>query len=247
MDFERISDHIFRMELPMFSFGPISYTVAVWLVQDEQGWTLIDSGPPDSSDVLVSAIARTTRGQGPARVLLTHAHFDHSGGLNAVYVQWHPQIICHAAEAGFVTSERDYRDLPTRNPIFWIAREFFPSPHIGLAVDHQLQRGESIAGMVVIHLPGHSPGQVGYLHSLDQAMICGDTLMNRGGRITPPMRLATADLKLARASIQRLGELDFKHLLPSHGEPIIGDGRRTLLAYLGREAEPDSYGGWRET
>jgi glyoxylase-like metal-dependent hydrolase (beta-lactamase superfamily II) len=244
VDFQRISDHIFRMELPMFSFGPISYSVAVWLVQGEQGWTLIDTGPPDSSDVVVSAVARATRNQGPARVLLTHAHFDHSGGLNAVFVHWQPQILCHAAEAGYVTSERDYRDLGTRNPFFWVAREFFPAPHIGLTVDHELQRGESVAGMVVIHLPGHSPGHVGYLHSSDQAMICGDTVMNRGGRLTPPMRLATADPRQARASIQRLGELDFKHLLPSHGEPITDHGRKALLAYLGRDVESDSMAQW---
>ena len=75
-------------------------------------------------------------------------------------------------------------------------------------------------------------------------MICGDAVMNRGGRITPPMRVLTADPKLARASIQRLGELDFKHLLPSHGQSIVGTGREALQAFLGQEAKPDTLGGW---
>jgi len=244
MDFERISDHIFRMELSVFSVGPFGFSVAVWLIQDNQGWILIDSGPPDSSGIVVSAIARATRGQGPSRMLLTHAHYDHSGGMNAVYVQWQPQIFCHAAEAGYVTGEKDYRDLSTRNPLFWVAREFVPAPNIGLTVTHELQRGESVAEMVVIHLPGHTPGHIGFLHSTDQAMLCGDAIVNRGGRIAPPMRVATADTKLARASIQRLGELDFKHLLPSHGQPILDMGREALLAFLGQEVEPDSLGGW---
>jgi glyoxylase-like metal-dependent hydrolase (beta-lactamase superfamily II) len=125
-----------------------------------------------------------------------------------------------------------------------LLREFIPSPNIGLAVDRELQRGESVAGMVVIHLPGHTPGHIGFLHSTDQAMICGDAIMTRSGRITPPMRMMTADTKLAIASIQRLGELDFKHLLPSHGQPIINEGRRAMLAYLGLQADPDSLGGW---
>ena len=244
MEFERVSEHIFRIEFPLISAGPLRYSVAAWLIYGEDGWTLIDSGPESSADLLVNAIARTTRGQGPIRVLLTHAHYDHSGGLNAVYIQWQPQIICDAAEAEFVTGERDYRDLPTRNPIFWIGREFFPTPHIGLAVNRQLQRGESVAGMVVIHLPGHSPGHIGFLHSIDQAMICGDALMNRGGRITPPMRIATADTKLAQASIQRLGELDFKHLLPSHGEPILDTGHEAMLHALGRRVETGSTSPW---
>jgi glyoxylase-like metal-dependent hydrolase (beta-lactamase superfamily II) len=244
VEFERVSEHIFRIEFPLISAGPFRYSVAAWLIYGEGGWTLIDSGPESSADLLVNAIARTTRGQGPTRVLLTHAHYDHSGGLNAVYIQWQPQIICHSAEAEFVTGERDYRDLPTRNPIFWIGREFFPTPHIGLAVNRQLQRGESVAGMVVIHLPGHSPGHIGFLHSIDQAMICGDALMTRGGRITPPMRIATADTKLAQASMQRLGELDFKHLLPSHGKPILDTGHEAMLHALGRRVETESANPW---
>lgn len=244
VEFERISDHILRMEVEYHPVGPLRFLVALWLIQGDQGWTLIDSGPPDQSDIVVAAIARATRGHGPARVLLTHAHADHSGALNAIYVQWQPQIICHAAEAGFISGERDYRDLSTRNALFWIAREFIPSPNIGLAVTRELQRGESIAGMVVIHLPGHTPGHIGFLHSSDQAMICGDAIMNRGGRIAPPMRMMTADTKLAQASIQRLSDLDFRHLLPSHGKPILDRGREAMLAYFGRDPEPDVHGGW---
>jgi glyoxylase-like metal-dependent hydrolase (beta-lactamase superfamily II) len=244
VEFERVSEHIFRIEFPLISAGPIKHSVAAWLVHGEGGWTLIDSGPENRADVLVNAIARTTRGQGPTRVLLTHAHVDHSGGLNAVYIQWQPQILCHSAETGYITGERDYRDLPTRNPLFWIGREFFPALRVGLAVNHELQRGESVAGMVVIHLPGHTPGHIGFLHSIDQAMICGDAVMNRGGRITPPMRIATADTKLAQASMQRLGELDFKHLLPSHGEPVLESGQHALLKALGRPVDTGSANPW---
>jgi glyoxylase-like metal-dependent hydrolase (beta-lactamase superfamily II) len=244
VDFERVSEHIFRMELPYQAAGPIRFPVALWLIRGDPGWTLIDSGPPDSGEIVVAAIARATRGQGPAQVLLTHAHVDHSGGLNAIHVHWQPPIFCHAAEAGYVTGERDYRDLHTRNPLFWLLREFIPAPNVGLPVARKLQRGESFGGMVVIDLPGHTPGHIGFLHSADQAMICGDAIMNRGGRITPPMRILTADTAQAQASIRRLGELDFRHLLPSHGAPILGEGRAAMLTYLGQAAEPDSHSRW---
>ena len=244
MDFERVSEHIFRMELSYQAAGPIRFPVALWLIRGDQGWTLIDSGPPDSDDIVVAAIARATHGQGPSQVLLTHAHVDHSGALNAIHVNWQPPLLCHATEAGFITGERDYRDLKTRNPLFWLLREFIPSPNVGLPVARELQRGESVAGMVIIHLPGHTPGHLGFLHSDDQAMICGDAIMNRGGRITPPMRILTADTSLAHASIQRLGELDFTHLLPSHGEPILDQGRAAMLAFLGQDAEDESPDRW---
>jgi hypothetical protein len=38
--------------------------------------------------------------------------------------------------------------------------------------------------------------------------------------------------------------LDFKHLLPSHGQPIVGNGWEALQTFLGQEAEPDTMGGW---
>jgi glyoxylase-like metal-dependent hydrolase (beta-lactamase superfamily II) len=88
--------------------------------------------------------------------------------------------------------------------------------------------------MAIIHLPGHSPGQIGFLHPEDRAMICGDAVMNLGNRLAPPFGFFTPDPEAAQSSLRRLGELDFEHLLPSHGQPVIGRGRSAVLRWLGR-------------
>ncbi len=240
-EFEPVSEHIARLELPWRIFDLVNAPVSVWLVRGEGGYTLIDTGPPETADLMVAAVARATGGRGPQRVLLTHGHYDHAGGLEALRVAWNPALLCHREEVPFVTGEMDYRHLRPRSFTFWIGRFFLARNDWGLPVARDLEGGQAADGMAVIHLPGHTPGQIGFLHPQDRAMICGDAVMNLKGRLSPPAAIATPDPETARASIRRLGELDYAHLLPSHGPPILDRGREALLTFLGEgqaEEEP---------
>ncbi len=225
--------------MPFDVIGPISFPVAVWLVQSGDRWTVIDTGVPSFADDVVAAIARVTRGVAPHQILLTHAHYDHGGGLSAIRMAWNPPVICHQDEAVFVTGEMEYRHLSSRNLAYLIGRYFFPAASWGIPVAQTLERGEAISGMVVIHLPGHSPGHIGFLHPEDQAMLCGDAIMNLNDRLSPPISFSTPEPDQAQASIRRLAELDYLHLLPSHGEPILHRGRQAIMQYLGIGAEEE--------
>jgi hydroxyacylglutathione hydrolase len=237
-DFEAISEHIYRLELPFRVFGPVPIPVAVWLIQRGDDWTLIDTGAVETSDSLVSAIARRTRGNGPKRVMLTHGHYDHCGGLPAVRAVWNPAILCHRDAVPFVTGEFGYQHLVPRSFAFWVGRFFMRRAQWEIPISRDLESGQAADGMAVIHLPGHTPGQIGFLHPDDQAMICGDAVMNLNGRLSPPFAMATADPRVARLSMLRLAELDYAHLLPSHGPPILARGREAMLEFLeGREHE----------
>jgi glyoxylase-like metal-dependent hydrolase (beta-lactamase superfamily II) len=235
--FEPVTEHIFRIELSFKLLGRFSIPVAVWLIRYGDDWILVDSGPPETADQLVSAIARATGGSGPNRVLLTHAHQDHSGGLTAVRQAWNSAIMCHVYEVPFVTGEIRYRDLEPQGLAFWIGRFFLRQPSEGLPVARDLQRGEAVDEMALIHLPGHTPGQIGFLHPHDRAMICGDAVMNLSDRLSHPLSIATHDPILARGSIFRLADMDFDHLLPSHGPPILKRGREAMLDFLGGRSD----------
>ena len=238
LDFENISEHISRLEVTWRVFGVVNVPVAVWLIRDGERWTLVDSGPPETADHVVSAVARATNGRGPQTVLLTHAHYDHAGGLAALRMAWNPAVLCHREEVPFVTGEANHRHIEPRSAAFWFGRFVIQSKTWDLPVARDLERGQSAEGMAVIHLPGHSPGQIGFLHPKDRAMFCGDAVMNLRGRLSPPYALATPDPEAARASERRLGELDYEHLLPSHGPAILRRGRQAMLEYLGA-AEAD--------
>ena len=122
--FEQVTDHIHRLELPFPVFGPIVVPVAVWLVAHPDGWTLVDSGPPEAANEMVLAIRQAVRGQSLQRVVLTHAHYDHGGGLAALRLAWNPALICHRAEGPFVTGEMRYRRQTARRVAFLWGRFF---------------------------------------------------------------------------------------------------------------------------
>jgi glyoxylase-like metal-dependent hydrolase (beta-lactamase superfamily II) len=232
--FEQVTDHIYRMEVPFEVVGPVVVPVAMWLVTHRENWTLVDTGPPESANDLVRAVRETTGGRGVRRVLLTHAHYDHAGGLAALQLAWNPAVICHRDEAPFVTGQADYRQQSARGAGFWIGRFFLRVSRWQMPVSLEVEGGQAADGMAVIHLPGHTPGQIGFLHPEDGAVICGDAVMNLNGRLSPPFAIATPEPRIAEASIVRLGELDYDHLLPSHGPPIFGQGRQAVLDYLDR-------------
>ncbi|HEY70388.1 MAG TPA: MBL fold metallo-hydrolase [Anaerolineae bacterium] len=242
--FEPVSEHISRLEMPRRFFGLSNFSVSVWLVRTGDTFTLIDTGVPEGTKHLIPALKEATQGRGPQRVLLTHAHIDHAGGLNALNLVWQPEVICHREEAPFVTGEISYRQIQTKNPAFWLGRLMMPQPVWDVKITQVLEGGQSAAGMAVIHLPGHTAGHIGFLHPQDMAMICGDAIMNIGGRLTMPFPFSTQDPDAARTSIKRLADLDSRLLLPSHGHPITHNVRQTLRHLLRDQKKTDPTEDW---
>jgi len=232
--FEAVTEHIRRLELPWRISRLMTIPVSVWLVQDAENSTMIDSGPPEAADLVVAAVAQATGGRGPQRILLTHAHYDHGGGIAAVRKTWDPPVLCHRDEVSFVTGELDHRMIKPHSFASWIGRFLVKGSAWGEPVVRDFERGQAAFRMVVIPLPGHTPGQVGFLHPEDHAFICGDAVMNLRGRLSPPFGMATPDPVQAEISMHRMGELEFLHLLPSHGPVILRSGRTALLDFLER-------------
>ena len=108
----------------------------------------------------------------PAAVLLTHAHWDHIGAVDAVCGHFGIPLYVHEADAPKLTDS-------VQN----VARQF--GYDVTVSTRPLLLRGGetlSLAGMElrVLHTPGHSAGSVCYLLPGAQGVLTGDTLFAHG-------------------------------------------------------------------
>jgi glyoxylase-like metal-dependent hydrolase (beta-lactamase superfamily II) len=123
----------------------------LWVVGDDETCVVIDA--PHS----VPEILRVVDGREVTAVLLTHAHDDH--------VRVAPEVAAATGAPMFLH--------PAEEPLWRLVHPDEPMPQ-------PLSDGQRIAGLTVIHTPGHSPGAVCFHAPEDGVVFTGDTLFQGG-------------------------------------------------------------------
>ncbi len=133
-------------------------------------------------------------------IILTHAHFDHVGALEAVH-RAHP-------EALFAVGEHEPLDS---------VYTFYSHPDLVIPpIDVLLGDGAVIGPFTVIHTPGHTKGSICLYSEKDDLLLSGDTLFC-GGYGRTDLGGSMTDMQ---TSLARLAALPPKtEVLPGHGEP----------------------------
>ena len=166
--------------------------------------TLIDtgSGIGSSSEQLFEGIAMLRGSFGEPidlsdirRVLITHGHIDHFGGLASILERAQMTVGVHeldrrvltAYEERVVVAAKDLRVYleragiaPERRARLMEMYTFGKKTFRSVGVDFTLDEDEPLDGMRFIHTPGHCPGQVCIL--IGDVLISADHIL---GRITP--------------------------------------------------------------
>lgn len=175
-----------------------------YLVLDDD-ITLIDtgSGAKESNASLVDCFAGLRERFGEnlqlsdvGRVIITHGHIDHFGGLNFIVENTKARIGIHELDLSTVQNFQERLIVSSRNLQIFLGRaglsreaveDFIEknkwSKHVFRAtpVDFTFDEGETLpGGYRVYHTPGHCPGQV--CLQLDDLMFTADHVLER---ITP--------------------------------------------------------------
>lgn len=108
----------------------------------------------------------SSRGLSAEAVLLTHAHFDHTGAA-ACLQRKGAKIYVHAADVGLLQSDGNLA------AVFGESFETF-QPDVTVSDGDTLTLGDTV--FTVLHTPGHTAGSVCYVAEKERVIFSGDTL-----------------------------------------------------------------------
>jgi hydroxyacylglutathione hydrolase len=140
----------------------------------------------------------------PSRVVLTHRHRDHLGG------------VAHLRER--------YRGLPVGKLIH---RDADLPEGIETLRDGQTIEGDG-ATLVAIHTPGHASDHLCYYLPEENAVFTGDVVLAGSTTVIPA---EDGDLLDYMNSLKRLQQLGVRRIYPAHG-PVVEDGPALIAEYI---------------
>jgi glyoxylase-like metal-dependent hydrolase (beta-lactamase superfamily II) len=190
---------ITEVQVPPGMLGPdpVTFEVRCFVVVGADGIVLVDTGTPGSSE----AIGRTVAAVGAAwtdvtDIVLTHSHFDHTGGL---------------AESAQLASRAD---------VWAGAEDVSEIPIIGGRAIRSPAPGDRLGDLRVFHTPGHTPGHVSLFHEGLSLLIIGDLIGSNDGALSLGPAAFTADPDRCLRSLRQMLDLKPDRIMFSHGNEV---------------------------
>lgn len=226
---KQITPHLYQLSLGF---------VNVFIIEDTSGLTLVDTGVPGSMPKIFTALEKA--GKSPVdihRIILTHAHTDHSGSAAAISNALNIPVWAHADTARLVR-----QGLPGNAPLqlspgllnkliyqLFIKNVKNVDP---ITIDHTVADGDILSfggkkGIRIIHTPGHSTGHISLLLQEDGVLIAADICANAAGL---GWSTVYEDRAVGRQSIQKAAVFAFGKAVFGHGRPLTRDANTKLKA-----------------
>ncbi|HEX8681096.1 MAG TPA: MBL fold metallo-hydrolase [Ardenticatenaceae bacterium] len=221
----------------------------VYLIEDEDGFTLIDVGKFSAPARIVKQMeARGLQADRIRRILITHAHSDHAEGAPVFQALSGAQVMCSAVERPAVEGEVPV-PVPKREKLPGLLRlasyvpiwySYPPKTMRPARVDRELADRETLpevlGGLQVLFTPGHTPGHLSFWQPERRILFCGDAFMRLPRRgLTLPYPLSTVDMQEARRSIPQLADLEPVVICFGHGDPLMENAAQKLRAFAAKE------------
>lgn len=205
----------FALQLPPGALGEgaVNSDVRCFLLPHASGVALVDAGLPASAETIFVALEELSADWSDVSdIVVTHAHFDHVGGLAGV--------LSHAPAATLRSS---------------VAEASAVEAAAGGRQVRPLESGAAVAGLTVVLTPGHSPGHLCLLSADDGVLLAGDVVGCVAGALVRAPSMFTDDAVLAEQSLRELASLGVTRLVTSHGDELI-DGPEQLAILAGASA-----------
>lgn len=186
----------------------------VYILECDGGLILIDVGftPLCHGNIQAELDSMEKTWEDIKLIIITHAHGDHINNLAKVR---------ELTNAEVVVGDGDEEALEKRTGIY---------PEIVLG------HGDSIGacgGIEIVHVPGHSPGNLALYLPKYKAIIAGDTIFgdSEGTLEAPPEKYCT-DVEMAAKNLVILADYDFDALLLSHGKNTYEGAKEKVIELI---------------
>lgn len=239
---------IYRMSCRAFP-GLVAHT---YLLVGAGPVTLVDTGSgfdTSTGDVFAGLDAVRTTFDEPAaqagaieRILITHGHHDHFGGLAQFRGRVTARVGIHALDRWVLTGYEERLVVATHDIRSFLRRAGCPAAKeealLGLylstkremrsqPVDFQLDDGMTLDGLEFHHAPGHCPGQV-CIRAGDILLTADHVLPRTTPHQSPESITAWTGLGHYLEALEKVGRLEGIRLcLGGHEEPFTGLRERT--------------------
>jgi len=213
--------------------------VNAYLVEEEDGLTLVDTALPGSTKAIQAAAEKL--GRPIVRIALTHAHGDHIGSLDAL-AKALPGVEVSISERDARLLAKNKTTDPGEPPEAKMRGSY---PGAKTAPSRTLNPGDRVGSLEVIAAPGHTPGHIAFLDTRDNTLIAGDAFSSIGGVSTsakanplfPFPVIATWHKPTALESARTLRALDPARLAVGHG-PIVDAPGAAMDKAIEKAARP---------
>jgi hydroxyacylglutathione hydrolase len=145
----------------------------------------------------------------PSRVILTHRHRDHLGGVEQLRGRYR----------GLAVAKMIHRDTGLPDDVADLR-------------DGQTVEGEGVT-LVAVHTPGHASDHLCYYLREEKALFTGDVILGGSTTVIPA---EDGDLGDYLASLRRLQGLDVERIYPAHG-PVIDNAQAKIREYIDHRME----------
>jgi hydroxyacylglutathione hydrolase len=200
----KIADRVYRIDGVQIANA--------YLVDSVDGLILIDTGMPGSTKRILNYVRQI--GHKPADIkyiFLTHADIDHIGSAADLKEATGARLIIHSADAPILSGKAMRRTI--KGPI---------------------NDNFSLAGLQVIHTPGHSAGSI-CLYSRGKFIFVGDALRaDSVGNPIPPSGSLSDDIIQAKATLKTISQMEYDLLCPGHGSPVRGNAAQKVKDLVAR-------------
>jgi glyoxylase-like metal-dependent hydrolase (beta-lactamase superfamily II) len=224
----------FGLQLTRFGF------VNCYLVREPGGpgepesFTLIDTLVSGSAEWICSVA--TEKMIPIRRILLTHAHGDHVGSVDAITAQvLDVEVAANRRALPLLQQPPDLSLEPGEAP----GKIKGATPGIKSPVTHIVNAGERYGSLLAIDTPGHIPGHQSFLDERDGTLYAGDAILTLAGLVVAGYASGwksifnnfTWNKEVALASAHHLLDFPIERIASGHG-PVREGGKKLLETTL---------------